>query len=443
VLRYPKNEMSRSSGPSARCRRTPWSWALSLVAAVGLLASPAPAQEIDPAPLTGPDVKAASAILVDAATGTVLWEKNSQVRRPMASTTKIMTATLLLESDRLDEWVPFTEHARTTPYANFNARPNEKVRLRDLLYAIMLRSSNDGCVAAAEHVAGSPWKFAQDMTAKAKALGALDTNFVTTNGLYHPQHYSTAYDLAIMTRYAMQNPLFNEIVATKSKTISRTLNWKDTVVTTHNKFLSRYPGADGVKTGYVKEAGRCLVSSATHQESGAPWRLIAVVLNSPDMYTESARLMDWGFQNFQPVFVARKGESVGMATVQGGSEEQVPLVAASDLKMVVRREFGNDTEREIRMREGLQAPVLRDQVAGTLVALVNGRAVGQVDLIAARPVTQVWTAGMGPWTGASMGFLALLLGPRYVRKVAKSARRRRRRLPAGRREPDSQWPGHG
>src|SRR5262249_20696685 len=153
-------------------------------------------------PLSGPDCKAASAILVDAVTGTVLWEHNSHVRRPIASTTKIMTATLILESGRLDDVVTFSEHARQTPYANLNALAGQQFKMRDLLYAILMRSSNDGCVAAAEHLDGEAWKFAQQMTEKARLLGCVDTNFVTVNGLYHPQHYSTAHDLAVMTRYA-------------------------------------------------------------------------------------------------------------------------------------------------------------------------------------------------------------------------------------------------
>jgi len=144
------------------------------------------------APLAPPDCKAESAILVDAATGTILWEKNAHVRRPIASTTKIMTTTLALESGRLDDVVTFSDHARETPYANLNAKPGERFKLRELLYAMMLRSSNDSCVAVAEHLAGDAWRFAAEMTARAHALGATDTNFVTVNGLYDPQHVSTA-----------------------------------------------------------------------------------------------------------------------------------------------------------------------------------------------------------------------------------------------------------
>ena len=266
--------------------------------------TPPPTMPEGPA-LSGPELKAASAILVDAATGTILWEKDCHARRPIASTTKIMTATLMLESGRLDDVVSFSDKARLTPYANLNAKPGEKFSLRELLYAVMLRSSNDSCVAVAEHLAGQAWKYAAQMTVRARQLGALDTNFVSVNGLYDKNHYSTAYDLALMTRHAIQYPLFNEVVGTQERTITRSINQKDTLVRNHNKFLQKYQGADGIKTGYVRQSGRCLVASATGLESGQPWRLIAVVLNSDDTYGDSARMMDWGRKNFQPVFMAR------------------------------------------------------------------------------------------------------------------------------------------
>jgi len=383
-----------------------------------------------------PECKAASAILVDAVTGTVLWEKNAHERRPIASTTKIMTAILIIERGRLDDTVIFSEHARQTPYANLNALPGEQFRMRDLLSAILMRSSNDSCVAAAEHLSGEAWRFAQQMTEKAREIGCTDTNFVTVNGLYHPQHYSTAADLALMTRYAARYPVFNQVVGTQTTTLSRTLNRKDTLLKNHNKFLARYQGADGVKTGYVKQSGKCLVASATHLEGGNPWRLITVVLNSPDPYGDSARMMDWGNKNFQPVFFARRGEQVSLAAVQAGTQSRVPLVAADDLMAVIRRDSGKNMAREVHAQQGIEAPVRQDQPGGHLVGLIDGRAVAQVNLVAAQPVSRVWTASVAPWTSLSLVALGLVLGPRYARTVAKSARRRRRRVASRRRELD-------
>ncbi|MFN3650445.1 MAG: D-alanyl-D-alanine carboxypeptidase family protein [Armatimonadota bacterium] len=429
------------------------------LAALAVSLAPAAAQtEPSEPPLKPPSVQAASAILVDAATGTVLFEKDARTRRPMASTTKIMTATMILESGRLGEAVTFSEKARHTPYANFNAAPGESVPMQDLLYAIMLRSSNDGCVAAAEHLSGSAAAFAQQMTSRARELGAADTNFVTTNGLYAKEHYSTAYDLALMTRHAIQYPLFNQVVATKSYKLNRSKNTKDLVVTNHNKFLGKYQGADGVKTGYVRQSGRCLVASATHQEAGHPWRLIAVVLNSGDTYGDSTALMEWGKQNFQPVFFAKAGETVALASVDGGSRESVPLVPERDLTAVIRRIPGKNIERSIQLASEMRAPVTQRQVGGKLVGLVDGRPVAEVPLVATGAVGRVWLAGMAPWTGWTLVLAAVALGPRYARSIAsraarraagsspgasgtaaKSTRRRRRGVAARRRTADYDW----
>lgn len=459
--RSPRNAISPSDQLTPRSFR---SVALLLVVtafalpkAAGAQAAPRPplvfgAQPPPPLPppapegpaLSGPEVQAASAILVDAVTGTVLWEKDAHTRRPNASTTKIMTATLILESGRLDDMVTFSPKARATPYANLNAKPGEKFRVRDLLYAIMLRSSNDSCVAMAEHLSGEAWKFSHSMTQKARALGALNTNFVSTNGLYDKNHYSTAYDLALMTRNAIRNPLFNEVVGTQARTIDRSLNQKDRLIKNHNKFLKKYQGADGVKTGYVRQSGRCLVASATGLDSGQPWRLITVVLNSADTYGDSARMMDWGRQNFQPVFFARRGEQLASATVTHGTAQRVPLVAGDDLMAIVRRSPGaNHSFREVRAAGSLKAPVDRDQVAGKVVALVDGRQVAEIDLKAQQPVGQVWTAGVAPFTGWTLLMGIVYLGICYARAAAKSSRRRRRRLAARSRELDLEWESYG
>jgi D-alanyl-D-alanine carboxypeptidase (penicillin-binding protein 5/6) len=370
---------------------------------------------------------------VDAATGSIIWERNAHVRRPIASTTKIMTATLILESGRLDDIVCFSEHARHTDYANLNAKPGERLRMTDLLYAILLRSSNDSCVAVAEHLAGSTGKFARQMTQKARDIGAMDTNFVTPNGLYHPQHYSTAYDLALMTRYAIRYPLFNQVVATKAKYIDRPMNPQDQLLKNHNKFLLKYAGADGIKTGYVSQSGKCLVASSTRLEGDKPWRLISVVLNSQDIYADSAALMDWGRKNFQPVFFAKRGEQVTLASVRGGSHANVPLVVQDDLIGIIRRNSGKDFQREIRAQGSLQAPVRGEQVGGTLVGLVDGRPVAQADLVAAASVSQSWTSLAAPWTGWGMLLFCFVMSPRYARAFTKGPRRRRRRVAPRRR----------
>ncbi len=397
--------------------------------------------------LPAPLVKAASVVLVDARTGTILYEKNARVRRPIASTTKIMTATLLIESGRLDivgteDQVTFSQHARATPYANLNAKPGEKFPLRELLYAIMLRSSNDSCVAVAEHLEGKAWRFSNRMTQRARELGALDTNFVTTNGLYDAKHYSTAHDLAVMTRHAIQYPLFNEVASTPERIIQRSINWKDNLIRNHNKFLFKYAGGDGIKTGYVRQSGKCLVASATRPDGGQPWRLITVVLNSPDTYGDSQRLQDWGRKYFQPIAFARKGEPLGVAQVRNGVLPNVPVMAGGDMMAIVRRGTGNDSleirsERVVRISGSVEAPVRAEQAAGTVTGLVNGHPVAEVPVVAVSPVPAVWTASLASmfpsspwWLAVSLLLTAVFLGPRYARAFTKGAFRRRRRLPA-------------
>jgi len=362
--------------------------------------------------------------VVDAQTGQVIWEKNARLRRPVASTTKIMTATLLIESERLDETVTFSNHARATPYANLNAKPGERFKLRDLLYAIMLRSSNDSCVAAAEHLAGQAWRFAARMTQRAHELGARDTKFVTTNGLYHPEHLSTAYDLAVITRHAMQYGLFNEVVATHERVIDRSINQKDILIRNHNKFLERYLGADGVKTGYVRQAGRCLVASATRPEQGQPWRLITVVLNSDDTYGDSELLQNWTRKYFQPVFAAAQGAPAGTLAVRRGRDEMVPVTAAADLRLVLSREAAARAVREVVPLGELRAPIGVSDMVGRVRLTVDGQVVADAPAYAAAAVEEAWgPAAAGLWAGVP-ALVGLVLLPRT--RWARRLRRRRR-----------------
>lgn len=389
-------------------------------------------------------VSAASAVVVDLATGTVIYEKNARQRRPMASTTKIMTGTLIVESNRLNEWVPISKYAAATDYANLHAKPGEQLPMSDLLYAIMLRSSNDGCVAAGEFLAGSERGFVDQMNRKAREIGLTDTNFVTTNGLYHENHYSTALDLARMARYATQYPLFNEVVRTQVKKITRSINTKDSIIENHNKFLKRYPGADGMKTGYVRQSGKCLVATATRMEQNYPWRLVTVVLNSNDTYGDSQAMMDYAFKNFQPVFFAHRGQNMGSVEVAGGVRPRVDLVAREDVLAIAPRGAALDIRHAVEPARDLTAPVSASESAGTLTGYIDGRAVTHVSLAAAAPVERTWKTPATTWaTGSVLSLAVLLVIPRYARAFTKGPRRRRRRIAAGSRNADLGGSGEG
>ncbi len=434
-----------SRRPSPRPVTPHRAWMLVALGAL-LLCARAEGATPEPTPVAAPvapQITAASAILVDAVTGTVVWDKNAYARRPMASTTKIMTAALILERARLTDMVTISGHSTRTPYANLHAKPGEQIGMQDLLYAIMLRSSNDGCVAAGEHLAGSEAAFVRWMNERARQLGANDTSFVTTNGLYDPYHYSTAADLAQLTRHAIRYPLFNQIVSTSEWRITtRTINRSDTRLSNHNRFMERYAGGDGVKTGYVRQSGKCLVASATRMEGEYPWRLIAVVLNSKDTYGDTAQMMDYGYLNFKPVFFARQGERLDKASVAGGVFGSVPAVAASDLLAVVPRDVAELARTEVRLGRGLQAPLRKDQAVGSVFAYLNGALVGRADLVAGRSIEVAWTAGISRWGGwPLLLLLGITLGPRYARTLAEAARRRRRRLEAGVGVTHREWAG--
>jgi D-alanyl-D-alanine carboxypeptidase (penicillin-binding protein 5/6) len=412
-----------------------------------------PEEPLPPPDGRPPVVQAKSAILVDAATGTVLFEKDAHARRPPASTTKIMTATLVIEHAGIDRPVVASTRAARTPYG-LHLKPGEVLSMRDNLYAILLRSANDGCVAAAEAIAGSVPAFIEMMNYKAREIGCTDTHFVTPNGLYDPNHYTTAADLARMAIYATQYPLFNEVVATREKVISRSIDRADCTLRNHNKLLSRYPGCDGIKTGYVHQSGRCLVASASRQEAGHAWRLISVVLNSPATYRDSAALLNYGFSHYRQIFVASKGEQVGSANVNWGMPRQVPAIAAADVTVVVPRNGAHTVERSLSLLPR-KAPLARGGALGQVsltvdgkpvagIGLSQGKPVASVSLLAGRSARRDWVAlGTHFFSGPLAVLLFVGLAPRYARTLTKGPRRRRRRVPSRRRSDDLVRPSPG
>lgn len=256
-------------------------------------------------PLSINGVSAASVILMDRETGRVLFERNAKERRSPASTTKIMTAILILEKGRLHEKVLVGEQAASAGGFRLGLKPGQVVSLKDLLAAILVGSANDAAVAAAAHIAGSERRFVDLMNTKAAQLGMKDTHFANPHGLDEDGHYSTAYDLALLARYALQNPSFAQLVSRRKVQVTirdgRTRRVvKRRVLKTHNKLLDRFHGADGVKTGYTEAAGPSLVASARRGDRG----LIAVLLNDPRRFADAASLLEYGFQHL----LAERGE---------------------------------------------------------------------------------------------------------------------------------------
>jgi D-alanyl-D-alanine carboxypeptidase (penicillin-binding protein 5/6) len=236
-------------------------------------------------------VRAPAAILVDADTGRVLWADRPHQRRKIASLTKIMTATLALREVPWGSKIRVDKRATLVPLVKEGLRTGERVRAWKLFYALLLYSGNDDAAQLAISSAGSIHAFLRQMNAEARALGLRDTHFTTPSGIIDRGNYSTPWDLAALTRYAFRNPRFDRLVKTKRIQVRWSAPTNSKIYLNNNFLLHEYRGANGVKTGYTHESGWCLVASATRHGR----RLIAVVLDSPNMYADARRLLNLGF----------------------------------------------------------------------------------------------------------------------------------------------------
>jgi D-alanyl-D-alanine carboxypeptidase (penicillin-binding protein 5/6) len=265
----------------------PWRWFL----VAGLAALVAGGAASGAPQVKGPKVKAPVAIVIDARTGQVLWAKREHMRRPIASTTKIMTALVAMEHLRPNDVVVVTRKAARVPYGE-GLKAGERVPVWKLYYGLLLASANDTAFALAEAAGGTRERFLKLMNEKARALGLRHTQYRSASGLIDEGNYSTVHDLAVLTRQALRNARFRSIVATKEKRVWWRPPTRAKLYENHNKLLWRYRGADGVKTGWTRAAGPCLVASATRHGI----QLISVVLDSPDHYRDTIHLLDYGFR---------------------------------------------------------------------------------------------------------------------------------------------------
>lgn len=374
-----------------------------------------------------PTVTSKSAILIDAVTGKVLYEKRCHAQRPPASTTKIMTAILAIENGDLDKQIYASENAAKTRFCSLHLKPGEVLTLRYMLYGLLVRSANDSAVSIAENIGGSEANFVKMMNEKAKAIGAKDTHFVNPHGLHKPGHYSSAYDLALFARYATQYPVFNEMVNTRAIRIERSINYEDVTLRNTAKFLKKYNGADGIKTGYTRQAGRCFVGSVTRNG----WRLISVSLGSKDAGEDTAAIMNYGFKYFKQVPFARANQIATTVPVKDGIIDKIGLVADKNLAIVIRKTAPADSRIDIDV-SSVSAPFEKGEKLGTLTGYLNGEEVGTVDLLASESVERTFTATLWWYTRFlliifSLSFAGYIV---YGTAVAKTARRRRRSFTA-------------
>ena len=323
------------------------------------------------------NISAHSAILYEPSTKTVLFEKESRERRAIASTTKIMTALVVLENADIDDIVTVPSSCVGIEGTSMYLKEGEKLTVSDLLYGMLLQSGNDAAETLAYFVGnGEIPRFVEMMNETAKRLGLLDTNFKNPSGLPDEEHYSTAYDMAKLTAFALENDVFSEIVSTKSKTVAgRTL-------LNHNKLLQTYNSATGVKTGYTKVAGRCLVGSA--QKDGM--RLVAITLSAPDDWNDHKELFDFGFENFSLYKENVSDGYAGEVSVAGGESETVSVELAGDVEFLSRK--GDKIDKVVYLPRFIYAPVSRGDVIGKIEYLKNGELIEIASLVSSDTVKE-------------------------------------------------------
>jgi D-alanyl-D-alanine carboxypeptidase (penicillin-binding protein 5/6) len=332
-----------------------------------------------------PAVTADGAILIDSRTGSVLFDKNSDRSLAPASTTKIMTAIIAIESGLLEKKTVISENAAKTEGSSLNLKAGDAATLRDLLTGLLLRSGNDCAVAIAEAVAGSEEEFVKKMNSKAALIGALDTAFKNPHGLPNPNHRSTAADLAKIARYAMRLSEFSAIVNSKNADIA--IDLPDEKSRRHlkntNKLLWLLPEADGIKTGTTSEAGPCLVASATKDG----WQLIAVTLNDKERWQDSASLLIWGFENFT-LFEYDADGAVDFLPVSSGMADSVGVILKDEPAIVVEKNKAKNISTALNLPKKISAPVYQGQKVGSLDFILDGSVVKAVDLEADKTIEE-------------------------------------------------------
>lgn len=314
-----------------------------------------------------PSNSAHAAILIHADTETVLFQQNADDRMLVASTTKIMTALVVLENCLPDDKVEIMSEYCGVEGSSMYLAPGTTRTVGELLYGLMLASGNDAAVALACHVGGSVEGFADMMNEKAAELGLQNSHFMNPHGLDADGHYSSARDLAIITAAAMRDEVFSEIVSTRGITLG------ELTFANHNKLLWNYEGAMGVKTGYTMAAGRSLVSCA--ERNGL--KLICVTISDPDDWNDHTSLFDWGFENYRYENVVPVGELARIPVISGAMES-VGIAAERELKLLL--EDGETPELSYELPRFAYADVSAGEHAGAAVVTVDGRAVARVDL---------------------------------------------------------------
>lgn len=334
---------------------------------------------------------AKAAVLMDYASGEVLFAKDPHKPLPPASVTKIMTLALALEAlqdgrVQMDTMVTASQHAARMGGTQIWLEPNEQMAFKDLIYAIAVGSANDAAVAIAEHLAGSSFAFVTMMNAKARSLGMKNTSFSNPNGLPPSEygvlepHVTSAYDLALLSRWAWRLPLFKELVSTWGPVVMRADTTQQPELWTFNKMMKQYPGMDGIKTGMTNEAGFCLAATAERNNV----RLMAIALGAPtsvERNQDIAKLFDYGFAQLQALKLAAAGEKIGEVVIQNGKVAKVAVAPVQDVVISGRRNQKLEPKTQI-IPGAIKAPIKKGQTVAQLVVYTNGNEVMRINLVA-------------------------------------------------------------
>ena len=329
-----------------------------------------------------PKVEAQGAVLIEKETGRVLWEKNAHKPLAMASTTKIMTAILALELGNMDDTVTISKRAAAAPKVKMYLQVNEEIKLKSLLYALMMQSANDAAVAVAEHIGGTVEHFCFMMTQKARELGAYNTVFETPSGLDTENHRSTAYDMAQIARYAVSNQQFMDITNTRS--ISVASNKTTYNLVNKNRLLNEYEGANGIKTGFTGKAGYCFVGSAKRGDV----HLLSVALTSgwgakgkEQKWVDTKRILNYGFENYAIEEVIMQGEQVGVVDIIKSKTTEVGLYFDKSVVLPLTTQELESLEILPIYPLSIEAPISANVVIGKADIVVNGEVLETVDIL--------------------------------------------------------------
>ncbi len=312
---------------------------------------------------TEPIVLAKSALVMDAVTGKILWSRDPDTKRYPASTTKIMTALLTLESLDRSRKLTAPKDIGRVGGSSLYLKPFEQISVDDALYAMMLRSANDVCHTVAIELGGSLLGFAQKMNDRAREIGCTNTHFTNPHGLPDTGHVTTARDLALIGREAMRNADFREIAKTQQREISRPLNKKEALLINRNRWLAKDPTADGIKTGFTRAAGLTYVGSAVRDG----FRVITVVLNTENWQHDHKSMLDWAFANYEVGLRAEGEQVMGRVPIAGAASPTVPVISEVPVQMLAQREPAEDLHLEWDSKVPPTLPIKTGQKLGQVV----------------------------------------------------------------------------